>query len=117
MKKLLLCFTLVLAVCNMAMADGQTATPPNTEIWYTTSDGKAIELPNYAVFGATYESNEYKDGKGIVTFEGDVTTIGQGAFTSCSNLTSIRIPKSVTSIGLAAFGGCSGLKSIDLMVI
>ena len=40
------------------------------------------------------------------------TSIGAGAFSGCSGLTSITIPDTVTSIGTEAFWGCSGLTSI-----
>jgi len=43
-----------------------------------------------------------------------VTSIGNGAFSSCRLLTSIMIPKSVTSIGDYAFSGCDGLTSITI---
>ena len=41
-----------------------------------------------------------------------VTSIGDSAFESCSNLASVTIPKGVTSIGNDAFWGCNGLTSV-----
>ena len=43
-----------------------------------------------------------------------VTTIGGGAFSGCTALTSIDIPNSVTSIGKSAFDECSGLTSVTI---
>ena len=43
-----------------------------------------------------------------------VTSIGYGAFNSCSGLTSVTIPNSVTSIGNYVFGHCHGLTSITI---
>ncbi|MDR2971673.1 MAG: leucine-rich repeat protein [Bacteroidales bacterium] len=43
-----------------------------------------------------------------------VTTIGGGAFSFCTALTSITIPNSVTTIGGGAFVGCTALTSITI---
>ena len=83
-------------------------------ITYTSSDGKVVQPPRTDVFGAKIVSNEYKDGQGVITFEGPVTSIGDMAFAKCSSITSITIPNSVTSIGNDAFCSCSGLTSITI---
>ncbi len=43
-----------------------------------------------------------------------ITTIGEGAFKSCTKLTSAVIPGHVTTIGKEAFKSCTGLTSVDL---
>ena len=43
-----------------------------------------------------------------------VKSIGENAFSDCTNLTSITIPNSVTSIGKYAFSECSNLTSVTI---
>ncbi|WP_410264753.1 leucine-rich repeat domain-containing protein [Barnesiella intestinihominis] len=43
-----------------------------------------------------------------------VTSIGDGAFSSCIRLTEVTIPNSVTTIGSSAFYNCRGLKTVTI---
>lgn len=93
-------------------------------ITYTTTDGKALEFLDWGyddrttaeleIFGAKIASNNYANGQGVITFDGGVSKIGDYAFRSCSNLSSITIPEGVTQIGESAFNGCSSLSSITI---
>ena len=85
---------------------------PSNEIWYTSSDGNVIEPNKTDVFGANITSNTYENGVGVITFDGDVTTIGDYAFYGCTALTSVTIGNSVTTIGEEAFNGCDALKEV-----
>lgn len=86
--------------------------PPNNEIWYTSSNGNVVTPSN--TYGPTIIDNTYENGKGIITFDGDVTSIIDWAFSYYYSLTSITIPNSVTSIGEYAFYECKGLTSITI---
>ena len=86
------------------------------QIWYTTTDGNKL-FPSYTdpnKFGAILKSNEYKNNKGVLTFDAPVTLIGESAFSDCTSLTGITIPDSVTSIGKNAFSGCTSLTSVTI---
>lgn len=107
-----------------------TAPQPNNVIYYTSTNNGIIsptedQLYNYSTqqydittiqdkFGANIVSNEYVNGQGIITFDGDVTVIGLQAFMGFANLSSISIPNSVTSIGGSAFFNCTSLSSITI---
>ena len=87
---------------------------PNNVIYYTSSNGKTITPYATGVFGANIISNEYVNGRGVITFDGDVTSIGESAFFNCIYLTSISFSNSVTSIGKGAFSSCPSLTSIEI---
>ena len=88
--------------------------PANNEIWYTSSDGNVVTPNRTDVFGANIVTNTYSNGIGVITFDGDVTTIGAGAFFDCGSLTSVTIPDSVTTIGNWAFYSCESLTSVTI---
>ena len=49
-----------------------------------------------------------------IVVEDGVTSIGEGAFSYCTSLTSVAIPDSVTSIGSYAFYQCTSLTSVAI---
>ena len=83
-------------------------------ILYTSSDGNCVTPYATNAFGAAIVNNVYKDGRGIITFDAPITSIGREAFYNCSSLTSITIPDSVTEIGSSAFYYCDSLTSVTI---
>ena len=88
-----------------------TPSVSNNQIWYTATKKTEPNYTDKSAFGATIISNEWdsETGKGIITFDGNVTTIGDYAFSYCDSLTSVNIPDSVTTIGISAFYWCTSL--------
>ena len=83
----------------------------NNQIIYTATAKVEPNETDYRgdnVFGANIVSNEWNEttGEGVITFDGEVASIGELAFYPCKTLTSITIPNSVTSIGYGAFSFC-----------
>ncbi len=107
MKKIL--FSLLMASPLMASAfDAQI-----DGFYYDfKEDGKA-----FVVYGSlgSYSGDVVIPSK--VTYNGveyTVTGIGENAFASCKELTSVKIPESIVSLGYSAFSGCTGLTSINI---
>ena len=98
-------------VLRIAPIEVKPALPldPDKVIYYTTSDKNVVAPAEGAGFGANIVSNDYVDLKGILAFDGSVTTIGANAFAGCETLTGMTIPSTVTSIGESAFAGCTSL--------
>jgi|GEM_PF-1948053 len=75
---------------------------------------------NYSSFeGILYDKGcrtliQCPGGKEVVVIPNFVTTIGDGAFRYCNNLTSVTIPSSVTTIGVNAFTHLTNLTSITI---
>ena len=66
--------------------------------WFTTIQDEAFA-------GSTLESIDMFD---------SITTIGDGGFRDCKNLTEITLSESLTSIGEGAFDGCDNLKKVNV---
>ena len=108
MTRLLL--SAVLMMCCAVSALAQLGTPPNNEIWYTTTDGKICDKFENRYFGVEVTEHKYDpNGHGTIKFKGDITRFGEYAFYLCANLASVIIPGSVTSIGFGAFCDCDNL--------
>ena len=91
-------------------------TPASNEIWYTATAKVEPTWDDATMFGANAISNVFdaETQKGIITFDGKVTMIGDEAFYQCTKLTSVTIPDSVTTIGHSAFSSCSSLTSVTI---
>lgn len=92
----------------------------NNEIWYTGDEKLEPTTPN--AFNANIVSNVWDSttGKGVITFDAPLTTIGNEAFKRITNetpsnwMTSISLPNSLETIGDYAFAQCFSLTSITI---
>ncbi len=123
-KKILsLLLTLVLLVGVLpgmtAFADVRSGFCGDDVIWSydTTTNTLTISgsgaMKDYNNNSPTPWNNDTPQIKKVVITEG-VTTIGNGAFSACTSLSSVTIPNGVTTIGNWAFNGCSNLTSVSI---
>ena len=133
MKQTLLTFIIALLAATGAWA--QTFTFDNLKYTVTDETTHTVELTGYVTAPTgtltipatvTNESTEYSVtsiGSGAfiscssltaVTISDGVTSIGKGAFKMCNGITSVTIPVSVTSIGESAFGNCQALTAVTI---
>ena len=112
MKKLYVLFV-VLCTTLSSLSAGDVITYTATEKLNLTEnkyrDGIYIDG-----FDTYMCSHTFSNGVGTITFSGDVTKIGDYAFSGCTSLTSVTIPEGVTRICWNAFDGCTGLTSINI---
>lgn len=74
--------------------------------------GKMTDYPQYSTPWYGYRSQVK-----VLTIEDGIEHIGEFAFNSFNNITSITIPESVTSIGIYAFNGCDRVNEINYNAI
>lgn len=80
----------------------------------TIPESVTYEGTEYSVTSIGENAFSYCSDLTSVTIPNGVTSIGGRAFWYCSGLTSVAIPDGVTSIGIGAFVQCSGLTSINI---
>ena len=90
--------------------------PETWKIYYTATEKVVKNNWTVDTFGANITDHTFDTttGKGIITFDGEVTKIGTQAFYECRSLTSVTIPDSVTEIGDYAFYDCDSLTSVTI---
>ena len=94
-------------------------TPPNNQIWYTSSNSKVVTPDSHGFSGANSSeaeitSNIYDNGKGIITFSQDVYSTAIKTFANCSTLKRVILPESITWISPMTFYKCNELEDIVL---
>lgn len=86
--------------------------------WVIYDDGSLViegtgDMYNYTYLGQTPWA-EYNDRIVEITIGEGVTSVGIGAFYSCSAVKSISLPSTVYNIRLFAFGACTALEAINV---
>ena len=76
-----------------------------------------IDIPNSVKSIGAYAFSDCSNLSGKIEIPYGVTSIEEGVFYNCGNLTHITIPDSVTVIGSSAFRGCSELTSIPIPTV
>lgn len=82
------------------IAVGRKKYVDGTKVYYTSRNGHTITP--LGDWGANIISNTYQGGVGVITFDGNVTTVPYQAYQQ-TYITSIILPETITSIGNNAF--------------
>ena len=109
-------YSLKFTVTNLEPAECEIkcSTKPRTSIGITIPSSVTIEGMEFSVTSIGNSAFSSCDNLTSIEIPNSVTYIGDCAFYDCSNLTSIEIPNSVTSIWQFAFARCSNLTSIEI---
>ena len=71
--------------------------------------------PHHCGWFTTIGSEAFADSSvEYVELFGSITTIGDGAFRNCVNITELTLPDSLTSLGAGALEGCTGIEELIL---
>lgn len=94
----------------MFVVGGGDSDSSRKNLFAVSKDGLITSEGSTTIAAAAYRGTKYK----CVIIPDGVTSIGNQAFASCTELTSITMPDSVTSLGIYTFVGCRSLKSITI---
>ena len=112
--------TLTLIICTIFTTLSSLAqTPPDNEVWYTTTDGKILNVEIVDEFNGL-DSHYYENGKGVIRTTNPIEIMFEGRdgqlglqFYGCTNLKTIIIPNAVEYISSDSFRGCTNLESFS----
>ncbi len=113
---LVLIMTVVLMTALALPAAAATNGTCGENLTWTLDDSGTLiisgtgEMTDNTFGGGPWDEKKIKN----AIIENGVTTIGELAFASCGDLTTIKIPESVTTIGELAFYGCDNLTAITV---
>lgn len=95
------------------------AAMPQDEIWYTTTDGKPIEIADASgLVDAEIVSNTYQGFHGVLKLSKVPSKVKEGAsskfasYEECLRITSILMPSSIRLVEYEGLGGFNEMKSI-----
>lgn len=120
MKKLII--SIVAVCCSLtAWSDNIVFADDNVKAlcvanWDTNNDGELSYEEAAAVtdLGTVFKNNKRITSLDELAYFTGLTSIGESAFSGCSNLTIVSIPSSMTSIGQNAFEGCNRLAAVNI---
>ena len=92
--------------------DGRKSFSLDGIVEWDNTNVAGLKIENGVVVGFLDEST--RETVTSITIPEGVTSIGNGAFGYCYELTEVNIPDSVTSIGEYAFGYCSSLETLQI---
>lgn len=86
--------------------------PPENAIYYTSTDGKALDGISGLYDGVRVISNTYDNNIGKIVFQKPITRISSSMFSNKSTLSSLYMPDTITEIVSDCFKNCVNLTEV-----
>lgn len=120
MKKLYFLFALIVGMMTATALYAETVngTCGETMTWTLDTQTGVLTISGSGEM-TDFKSNNipwyrYTSKMTSVTFSGNITSIGNRAFSGCSTLPSISLPSTIVRIGDGAFYGCSAMTTMQI---